>query len=564
MKIFWFYRLISGGRRIFTCAFSSIALSFFDILGLIILFPYVKIVTDRAKLLEWLDKFNNSLKSSFSESDFIIFVSIVILTFFLFRYLATRFLIYAQSSIFAYSSASAASQLLKQAISSNLNATSSIGFERLMALSSTASVHVSLFLQGVVGFLNDLIFIFVIIFMFVFAVDLFTVFLGAIFSMFFIFLLWSVSRKVQRFGKLARTQDLQRDEFAINVFRSLKDIWSNGAPNFFVSRFEKIAFDSAVTFSRYQELTTSVRFVIELCLAIGVVVLGLWLFYSSRPLEDVAATAAVSAFAVIRLAPSFSRLATNYNSAVFSMPHVLSIQEAISQLSGSAVIETSQVSSFEAVYSANGINVVKNGHSILNNVSIEIPNRKLTVIVGKSGSGKSTLLDVLCGFYAPDRGEFLMDATSFSPCSDTAFRKMLAFVPQEVTLFSESLMFNIALGREENISFARSVLSKVGLDHLIAVAGNDLEGKIGENAIALSGGERQRLGIARALYRKAKIIVLDEPTSSLDDLNSNLIFEQIMALSSQMAVVLVTHDSRYANGDINYTLSNKSLVKNKY
>jgi ATP-binding cassette subfamily B protein len=153
----------------------------------------------------------------------------------------------------------------------------------------------------------------------------------------------------------------------------------------------------------------------------------------------------------------------------------------------------------------------------IKNISFKVPAGAKVGIVGSSGAGKSTILKLLFRFYDPETGRILIDGQDIATVKQSSLRQSLGLVPQDVALFNDSLRFNITYARpsatEEEVTRA---LEKAHLTEFIASLPDGLDTKVGERGLKLSGGEKQRVGIARAILKDPKILILDEATSSLD------------------------------------------------
>jgi ABC-type multidrug transport system fused ATPase/permease subunit len=182
----------------------------------------------------------------------------------------------------------------------------------------------------------------------------------------------------------------------------------------------------------------------------------------------------------------------------------------------------------------------------LDGVSLAIPRGARVALVGRSGSGKSTLADILMGLLEPDEGEVSVDGRPLDGPARAAWRRSIGHVSQSVFLADASLARNIAFGcREEDVDLAR-VVEAAGLASLhdfIASLPQGYETRAGERGVALSGGQRQRLGLARALYKKAPVLVLDEATSALDEATEASVLESLDALSAErgLTIVMIAH-----------------------
>ena len=184
------------------------------------------------------------------------------------------------------------------------------------------------------------------------------------------------------------------------------------------------------------------------------------------------------------------------------------------------------------------------GPAVLNGVDLTIPAGSRIGIVGNTGSGKSTALDILMGLLTPSDGEVLIDGVALSGPQIRAWQRNIAHVPQSIFLYDASIAENIALGvPRDRIDEARleEAACKAQIADFISQCSDGYDTSVGERGVKLSGGQKQRIGIARALYRQAKVIVLDEATSALDSATERMVLEGIEALGQEVTVIMVAH-----------------------
>lgn len=174
--------------------------------------------------------------------------------------------------------------------------------------------------------------------------------------------------------------------------------------------------------------------------------------------------------------------------------------------------------------------------------SVEFIPGKTTAIVGSSGSGKSTLVKLLFRLYDVSSGAVRLDGIDIREFDQREYRKLLAIVPQDVELFNASVRENIVLGDDFSDEEVLAALKLAVLEDRVKQMANGLDTEVGERGVKLSGGEKQRLGIARALIRQPKILVLDEATSSLDTLSERLVKEAIYNVEHlNITVIVIAH-----------------------
>ncbi len=176
---------------------------------------------------------------------------------------------------------------------------------------------------------------------------------------------------------------------------------------------------------------------------------------------------------------------------------------------------------------------------VLQNLTLTIPAAKITALVGESGCGKSTLLALLRRLYVPDAGKIFIGETDIQYASLASLRKRVAIVPQQTQLLSGTVLENLAPGEiQPDLPRLLRVCREVGILEFIETLPQGFQTPLTENGSNLSGGQRQRLAIARALYTEAPIVLLDEPSSSLDMRAEHSLMELLLRLGQQGRTII--------------------------
>ena len=218
-------------------------------------------------------------------------------------------------------------------------------------------------------------------------------------------------------------------------------------------------------------------------------------------------------------------------------------------------------SELKAKLKINGLNFYYGGFHALKNITMDIPERKVTAFIGPSGCGKSTLLRTFNRMYAlyPEQraeGEILMDGENLITTKQdvSLIRAKIGMVFQKPTPFPMSIYDNIAFGVR---LFER--LSKRDMDERVewalgrAAIWNEVKDKLSQSGQSLSGGQQQRLCIARCIAIKPEVLLLDEPCSALDPISTAKVEELIHELKTDYTVVIVTHNMQQAARVSDYT-----------
>lgn len=181
---------------------------------------------------------------------------------------------------------------------------------------------------------------------------------------------------------------------------------------------------------------------------------------------------------------------------------------------------------------------------VLHQLNLTIPKGARVGFVGTTGSGKSTAIDLLMGLLQPSTGQILVDNTPLTGAARLAWQHNVAHVPQAIFLADASFAENIAFcvqNEQIDLPRVRQVAQLAQISKFIEASPNGYAAMVGERGVRLSGGQRQRIGIARALYKRAKVLVLDEATSALDNETETAVMQAIESFDRELTIVLIAH-----------------------
>ena len=210
----------------------------------------------------------------------------------------------------------------------------------------------------------------------------------------------------------------------------------------------------------------------------------------------------------------------------------------------------------------------------LENVSLEYDDKKalekieltakrgnVYALVGDSGAGKSSFINLLVRFYDPSEGKVCINGTDIKSYTLESLHQKIAFVTQRIFIFQDTVLANVAYGKEENKAQAIEALKQAQAWEFVENLDNGIDTILDEFGTNLSGGQRQRIALARALYTKPEILILDEATSALDNKSEKAIQKSLDMLKDKMITFIVAHRlSTIENADTILLLENGKII----
>ena len=181
---------------------------------------------------------------------------------------------------------------------------------------------------------------------------------------------------------------------------------------------------------------------------------------------------------------------------------------------------------------------------ILENVNLSIAKGEKIGFMGVTGSGKSTLIDIIMGLLSPTNGELIIDQKKLTRENRRSWQIHIAHVPQNIYLFDSTIAENIAFGvplKEIDHLRVQEAAKQAQISDMIDNSKDGYQTLVGERGVRLSGGQRQRISIARALYKKADVLIFDEATSALDNDTENEVMKAIEGLGGKLTILIIAH-----------------------
>ena len=327
-------------------------------------------------------------------------------------------------------------------------------------------------------------------------------------------------------------------------FGGAKDVKILGRENEFLSQHEKHLGESIRINRIYNVILTLPRSFMEIITIVGLCLLVVSMVVRDRPLSDIVPILGLFAAAAFRVMPSINRLLMATQTLIFNRSIIASVYRDF-LLDSPEVNSAQRVEPFAKQLELKDVSFKYPTAATpsLQDVSLVVKRGEAVGFVGPSGAGKSTLVDVILGLFAPTSGVVSVDGSDVHQ-NLRNWQNQIGYVPQAIYLTDDTLRRNVAFGlNDENIDddLVREAIHLAQLQEFVSTLPDGLETVVGERGVRLSGGQRQRIGIARALYHKPSVLVLDEATSSLDTPTEHGVMQAVQALQGSKTVIIVAH-----------------------
>ena len=379
----------------------------------------------------------------------------------------------------------------------------------------------------------------------------------------------SMHVKAKKLGLETSVLNIQSNEKIVEVFSSYRESVVRNRRDYYAREIGKVRFALANANAEISFMPYVSKYVIETSVVLGALLISATQFVLQDSTHAIA-TLAIFLSAGTRIAPAVLRLQQGSITIRGALGQATPTLDLIDTLGDKPLVENTDDTldlfheGFVSEIEVSNVSLTYPGKltPAISNITLKIPSGASVAFVGPSGAGKTTIIDVLLGVLHPDEGK--VSISGLSPMLAVAkWPGAVSYVPQDVVIAAGTIRENIALGYPLELAtddLVMRALKVAHLDKFIEELPLGIDTQVGERGAKLSGGQRQRLGIARAMFTRPHLLVLDEATSSLDGETEANITDAIHDLRGKTTVVMIAHRlSTVRNADIVIYLS-KGIV----
>lgn len=361
-----------------------------------------------------------------------------------------------------------------------------------------------------------------------------------------------IRNKSETWGKISQQGEHSRRKFARYSLEGLKELRVSGKQNFFVEKFVDSSSQAARALGNSAYVGKISRPWLETIAVIGLLALTVAFLNIGRTFTTLLPMLTMVAAIGLRSLPAVSRILTALQRIKVTGPYISVIKKELEETSNQSIpfLTSPTPSLITGRFDSLKIDNVSFSYEsrprqpVLTDIDLVVNKGDKIGIVGESGSGKSTLIDIILGLLTPLSGEVEVNGIPILNDLDGWLGKV-GYLPQTVFIYDDTIAANVALGfTNENRSITRvyQALKEAQLYDFISQLPSGVDTTIGESGTRISVGQRQRLGIARLLYSNSEVLILDEPTASLDEETAMGFWTALTEQGSDKTMLVVSHD----------------------
>ena len=539
-----FFILDHSHKKNFLFLFLLILLiSIFEVMSIGMVIPLVSFLIDESNIL----KFKNLFEFyNFNNNEIILLTILTVSLIFITKFILTIYFQIKQNKIIFQ----LMHNLLKKIYIKYLNQPYSFFLNKntshlISNLSTQVPDVIYNFIMPMMLLISEIL-ILALIVTFLVVVDYKTILIGFIVGFISFLFLRIVNNQIRSLGQARVFNEKKKLQNIQQSLLAIKETILFDRQNYFVSKFNKFSSVTTKTLSKYFSFLELPKIFLELIGFIFLIVLILFYYYLGYVGSEILQSIAIFSLGAYKILPAANKIINSIQRMRFATGAIDSVYYEIrNNKNGITEIKNEKIKSLQFNNFINIKNIFFRYHGstkfIFKNFNLKINKGEILGVHGKSGSGKTTLVNILLGLLEPSNGKVLIDNIDMKGKAKN-WQKNIGYVPQIIHLLNSSIKENITLGftDKNNITIKKSIkLSQ--LENFVKNLKNKESTNIGEDGVKISGGQRQRLGIARAIYRNPEVLVLDEPTSSLDNRTEEEFIKTILSMKRKKTIIIVSH-----------------------
>lgn len=363
---------------------------------------------------------------------------------------------------------------------------------------------------------------------------------------------------IKRAGIKSQQLEIMKSRILVQVVNGIKEIFVMQRKQLFLEAYDNASEQNRKVQRTYGVLSASPDRIVEGVCVSGIIgIVCIRLVNDSTSMIDFIPKLAAFAMAAFKLLPSIGKIANRMTGIIYSRPGVISVynnmieanryEEHMKQYVSQSHTDTELLDelTFDKKLFINHVSwqYENQKRPVLADVQLTIHKGESVAFIGASGAGKTTLSDIVLGLLQPNKGTVEMDGIDVYTIP-MQWAHIVGYVPQSIFLMDDTVRNNIAFGLPADMiddQYIWDALEKAQLKDFVQNLPRGLDTIVGERGVKFSGGQRQRIAIARALYNKPEILVLDEATAALDNETETAVMESIDALQGHITMIIVAH-----------------------
>lgn len=510
--------------------------------------PFITAISRPTFLLEEIHKydlFRNNIYFQ-TENQVIIISFVSFLSLIIFSALIRSITLYANYKISLMSGYEISLNIFKKIINQNLTFFYKNDSSQLTSFITNKITLSASFLMHYFGILYNLILITIIFTALIIINPIFTLLVFCFFALAYITIVLIFRKKVKKNSHNIAKNDTLIIKLLREAIQNIKIMIIHKLQFYYMDIFSELKLQRETSFISNLTISSLPKIFME---TIAIVLLSsiafIFIFTNQNDFISILPYFAVIALAGQKLLPIFQQLYFAYAALLADSESVKEITEFYTNNNNETLIsDSSEKINFNKSIKFNSVHYnYGDSRFSLKNINVDFTKGDKIGIVGSSGSGKSTFIDLLMGLIDPKQGNITVDDTILTSHNISKWHNIISHIPQLTFLNNDTIYENIAYGyKKKQIDEAsvRSIIKKLELDDLINVLGNGYETKVGEKGINISGGQRQKIAFARSFYRKFQVLIIDEGTSSMDNISEEKMFEKLYELENN-TIFIISH-----------------------